>query len=271
MLPSLFLAHGVPTLGLMDIAYTQAVKGLSDQFPKPQAIIILTADTGIGPMMRISAADRYKGIRPEYGFPEELADRSYPAKGERQLASDIGILCSGQGISYQFDVRSDLDYRAWLPLHLLYPHAEVPVVAVTLNGKLVPEENYRIGRMLAPLRELGVLIVASGSTGHQLKRVSMDSSRPQRFAVTFDEWLSERIAVWHTEDLFHYEERAPLVEEAVLRGGEPHLSPLFTAMGTAHAEQESAKLHQTYLYGCLSLNVWMFGKDEREDNDMYEY
>jgi len=245
----------------MDIAYTRAVRQLSESLPAPEAIVVITADSGSGPM-QISAVDRYSGIRAEYGLPDELADVLYPARGDRQLASDIAILCSGNGISYQFDVKPSLDYRAWLPLHLLYPQARIPVVTIAMNGRLVPEESYRIGRMLAPLRERGVLIIASGSTGHQLNRISIDSSKPQRFAAKFDEWLSERIAVWHTDDLFHYRERAPHADEAVPGGGEAHLSPLFAAMGTAHAEKESAKLHQTYIYGCLSLNIWMFGKDE---------
>jgi 4,5-DOPA dioxygenase extradiol len=268
VLPSLFLAHGVPTLAFMNTAYTRFVKGLSSELPTPRAIVLITADSASGPLL-IGAADRYEGIRAEYGLPDELSSVQYPARGDRQLASDIGILCSGNGISYQFDVKRTLDHRAWFALHLLYPRANVPVVTITISGKLVPEENYRIGRMLAPLRARGVLIVACGSTGHQLSRLSLESTKPERFAVKFDEWLSEHITVWHTDELFRYEERAPFAAEAVQRGGEAHLSPLFTAMGSADAEQESDKLHQTYIYGCLSLNAWKFGKDERTDNDSH--
>lgn len=258
MLPGLFLAHGVPLMALSENDYTRFVRGLSLTLPEPKAVVVILADGDSG-ALTIGAADGYDGIRLEYGLPDELLDTRYPAKGDRQLASDIGIMSIAQGIPYQFDVKRRLDYRAWAVLHWLYPRAEVPVVTLTVNGKLVPEEQYRIGRMLAPLRERNVLLIGCGSTGHQLRKLSWDAVKPERFAVRFDEWLTEQVSVWNTEALFDYATRAPYAAEAVLKGGEKHLAPLFAAMGTADAEKEAEKLHQSYVFGCLSLNAWMFG------------
>jgi len=258
MLPSLFLAHGVPLTGLTENDYLRFLRGLSLMLPEPKAIIVVTAD-GEGGALTIGAADRYEGVMPEYGLPDELLTANYPAKGDRELASDIGIMSSAQGISYRFDVKRQLDPRVWTIMQALYPRADVPMVTVTTGGKLVPEEHYRIGRMLAPLRDQNVLIIGCGSTGHRLRKLSWDAVRPERWQVKFDEWLTEQIAVWNTPVLFDYPSHAPFVDEAVLKGGEAHLSPLFAVMGTADREKDSEKLHQSYAYGCLSLNAWVFG------------
>jgi len=258
MLPTLFLAHGVPLTGLSDNDYTRFVRGLGLILPEPKTVVIITADDN-SEALTIGAADRYDGIREEYGFPEELLSVRYPAKGNRRLSSDIGIMSSGLGIPYRFDVNSRLDYRAWAVLHWLFPRAEVSVVTLSVNGRLVPEEHYRIGSMLASLRKRNVLLVGCGSTGYKLRKLTWDAIMPERWAMGFDEWLSEQAAVWNTEALFDYPVRAPFAEEAVLKGGETHLAPLFVAMGAADQEKEAEKLHQSYVFGCLSLNGWMFG------------
>lgn len=258
MLPSLFLAHGVPLTGLMDNPYMRFVRSWANTLPQPDAaVILLSGDPGTA--LTIGAADRYDGLIQEYGLPAELKNTRYPARGARELASDIGILASGSGLSCRFELSDRLDVRAWTVLQALYPDASVPVVPVLVNGKLVAEEFYRIGRMLSILRERNVQIIAAGATGYRLRRLVWDARLPELWQVRFDEWLAEHVAVWNTEMLFHYDRHAPQAAEAVLGGGERHLAPLFAAMGAAHREKRAERLHQSYLYGCLSLNVWSFG------------
>lgn len=262
MLPSLFLAHGVPVTGLMDNPYMQFVREWAKTLPVPDAaVVLLSGDADCA--LTIGAADRYEGIAMEYGLPGELADTRYPARGERELASDIGILASGHGLSCRFELSNRLDVRAWTVVQALYPKANVPLVPVVVNGKLVPEEFYRIGRMLSVLRQRNIQLIVTGATGYRLRRIAWGAEAPERWQVRFDEWLSSHIAVWDIESLFHYDRHAPQAVEAVLDGGERHLAPLFAAMGAAHDEQTVDKLHQSYLHGCLSLNVWMFGEERR--------
>lgn len=258
MLASLFLAHGVPVTGLADNPYMRFVRDFAKTLPVPDAaVLLLSGDTEAA--LTIGAADRYGRLIEEYGLPGELRETRYPARGDRELASDIGILASGQGLSCRFDLSDRLDVRAWTVLQALYPEAGVPIVPVFINGRLVPEECYRIGRMLAVLRERNVQIIAAGATGYRLRRLTWDAAEPERWQVRFDEWLTDHVAVWDTESLFHYDRHAPQAKEAVLGGGEPHLAPLFAAMGAAHREKRADKLHQSYIYGCLSLNAWSFG------------
>lgn len=258
MLPSLFLAHGVPVTGLMDSPYMRFVRSLSHTLPVPEAaVVIYSGDSDVA--LTIGAADRYAGIVPEYGLPAELETKRYPAKGKRELASDIGILASGGGLSCKFDLSDRLDVRVWTVLQALYPAADVPLVTVGVNGRLVPEEFYRIGSLLAPLRRRNIQLIAVGATGYRLRRLTWENAMPERWQVRFDEWLADHIAVWDLESLFHYDRHAPQAAEAVLGGGERHLAPIFAAMGAADREKLAEKWHQSYQHGCLSLNVWSFG------------
>jgi 4,5-DOPA dioxygenase extradiol len=258
LLPSLFLAHGVPVTGLTDNPYMRFLREWAAGQPVPAAaVILLSGDAETA--LTIGAADRYGGLIQEYGLPDELGTMRYPAEGDRELASDIGILASGHGLSFRFDLGDRLDVRAWTVLQALYPEADVPIVPLFVNGRLVPEEFYRIGRMLSALRRRNVRIIAAGATGYRLRRLSWSAVEPERWQVRFDEWLTDHIAVWDAETLFHYDSRAPHAREAVLGGGEAHLAPLFAAMGAADAEKRADKLHQSYMYGCLSLNAWAFG------------
>jgi 4,5-DOPA dioxygenase extradiol len=234
------------------------VREWAKTLPVPSAaVIVLSGETDAA--LSIGAADRYGGLVQEYGLPAELREARYPAPGDRELASDIGILASGNGLSCRFDLSDLLDVRAWTVLQALYPQANVPLVPVIVNEKMVPEEFFRVGRMLSALREQGVRIIAAGATGYRLRRLSWDAVEPERWQVRFDEWLAEHVAVWDTESLFHYDQHAPLAKEAVSGGGERHLAPLFAAMGAACREKKGDRLHQSYMYGCLSLNVWSFG------------
>lgn len=259
LLPSLFLAHGVPVTGITDNPYMRFLREWAGTKPVPEAaVILLSGDVEVA--LSIGAADRYGGLVQEYGLPDEIREMRYPARGDRELASDIGILASGHGLSFRFDLDNRLDVRAWTVLQALYPAAEVPLVPLFVNGRLVPEEFYRIGRMLSVLRRRNVRIIAAGATGYRLRRLSWSAVEPARWQVRFDEWLTEHVAVWDTETLFHYDSRAPHARDAVLGGGEGHLAPIFAAMGAADREKKADKLHQSYMYGCLSLNAWSFGE-----------
>lgn len=259
MLPSLFVAQGVPLLALEDNAYIRYIRELATTLPKPDTVVMVTSQRDCR-FVVISAADQYGLIRDTRGFPKELLNVSYPARGNRLLASDIGILCEKEGIPYRFEYKSELDYGAWAVLRWLYPQADIPVVALSVNGKLVPEEQYRLGQMLAPLRRSrNMLIVGSGGTIHNLHKLSWKKMNPDDWAVGFDNWLAQQIAHWDTEALFDYVVRAPHVRDAVPEQGKAFLAPLFIAMGAADPEKQGDRLHQSYRFGCLSLNCWSFG------------
>src|SRR5690606_16881742 len=110
------------------------------------------------------------------------------------------------------------------------PDADVPVVQLSVNPLLRPEEHYAIGRALAPLRERGIWIVGSGGTVHNLRMISWDAEQAEPWAAEFDDWLLARTMRWDTAALFDYREQAPYARQAVPAA--EHFVPYFLAMGS---------------------------------------
>ncbi|TBL68019.1 DODA-type extradiol aromatic ring-opening family dioxygenase [Paenibacillus thalictri] len=256
MQPSLFLAHGAPTLVTEELKYTRLLAMLAAKLPRPYAIVLWSAHWESRTQL-ISAAPQYETIHDFFGFPESLYEIEYPAKGNVALALQIRQMLTAEGISSEMDDHRGLDHGAWSLLNLMYPDGDIPVVAMSVNPRLTPEEQYRIGRALATLRRENVLLIGSGGTVHNLSKLNWSSAGVARWALEYDEWLAEQLETWNTEALFDYELRGPYAREAVPTP--EHFVPLLLAMGAADSGKKARLLHREYQLGTLSLSAWMFG------------
>ncbi|GEN32558.1 dioxygenase [Aneurinibacillus danicus] len=255
MMPSLFIAHGAPTLVLEDNGYTKMLQELRTKLPRPRAIVLFSAHWE-APVQTVSAVEKYDMIYDFYGFPEEMYKIVYPAKGEKALAEKVRTLLDTQEIASRADTERGMDHGAWVVLRLVYPQADIPVVVLSVNPNLSAAEQYRIGQALSPLRKDGVMFIGSGGTVHNLRRINWRSTEAEEWAVKFDDWLGEKIGKWDTEALFAYETQAPHAKEAVPRN--EHFIPLLLAMGAADDGRNGTLLHREYQYGNLSLICWKF-------------
>jgi 4,5-DOPA dioxygenase extradiol len=255
MLPSFFIAHGAPTLVCETNEYTDFLKKLAANTPTPRAIVLFSAHWE-SPVQEISGAETHSMIYDFYGFPQELYEVQYPAPGNPAIAQHIQQLLAEHGIKSTIDNTRGLDHGVWGVLKLLYPDATIPVIAMSVNPALSPKEQYEIGRALTALREQDVLIIGSGGTVHNLRRLQWHSTEVERWAVEFDQWLQEHIEKWDTEALFQYETLAPYALEAVPRN--EHFIPLLIAMGAGDQTRQAHLLKRMYQNGNLSLSVWQF-------------
>lgn len=260
MLPSLFIAHGAPLLAIENNNYTQYLNQLGKELPKPKAIVLFSAHWE-SDVQKVSNVEEYETIYDFGGFPEALYRIQYPAKGNQNIAEEIIELFEKQGIPFSVDSRRGLDHGAWVVLKMLYPNADVPVISMSVNQHLTPEEQYRIGKSLAALRAEDILIIGSGGTVHNLRAVGWerDGKVDDEWAVEFDSWLEQHLANWDTDSLFDYYSLAPNVEFAVPAYGKEHFIPIFYAMGAADDSKQAKLLHRSYRYGNLSHSVWQFG------------
>lgn len=256
MLPSLFIAHGAPNLAMENNEYTKFLQNLPQQFSKPKAILLFSAHWEHG-IQSVSGVENYDMIYDFYGFPDELYQMKYPAVGDRKLTKEIETLFAQQGVPCRVDEKRGLDHGAWVVLHLMYPSAEIPVIAMSVNPLLPPSEQYRIGSCLSPLREKDILIIGSGGTVHNLRRLAWNYSHSDEWASAFDRWLAVQLEYWDLHNLFQYEKQAPFAKEAVPRN--EHFIPLLLAMGAADDQRQARLLFQEYQYGNLSLSCWQFG------------
>ncbi|XJZ26649.1 DODA-type extradiol aromatic ring-opening family dioxygenase [Bacillota bacterium Lsc_1132] len=247
MMPSLFLAHGSPMLAIENTEYTDFLSNLGRKL-RPQAIVIFTAHWEEKQVTISAVEGAYETIYDFYGFPEELYQVKYPAKGSKELADRVQNLFAKAGIPAQFDIKRGLDHGSWTLLSRMYPNADIPVVQISVNPFLVPEKQYEMGEALRGLGQENILVIGSGVTVHNLKMVNWGQTEPEEWAVQFDDWLIEHMEKDNREALFRYEKLAPNANAAVPRP--EHFVPLFIAMGSG--QSKPAVIYRNYEFGTLS-------------------
>jgi 4,5-DOPA dioxygenase extradiol len=255
-LPAIFLSHGAPDLPIRDGAVTRFLRFLPQQFPKPNAILVISAHWN-SDLPLVSAAPQPKTIHDFSGFPEALYQLSYPAPGAPALAQRVVHLLTEAGISCDTHSSRGLDHGAWTPLMVMYPAADIPVTQLSIQYGRDPRHHWKLGQTLEPLRHEGVLIIGSGSATHNLYTFRADyNAAPPDWVQQFDEWLGKTIEKGSWEDLMHYRQHAPYAQEN--HPTEEHLLPLFVALGAGGASVRGKQLHRSYTYGAFSMAAYAF-------------
>jgi aromatic ring-opening dioxygenase catalytic subunit (LigB family) len=164
--PALFVGHGSPMNAIEDTPSTRGWAKIARAFPKPRAIVAISAHW-VTEGVRVMSNARPKTIHDfGRGFPQALFEVEYPAPGDPALARRITELLSPFGAG--LDESWGLDHGAWSVLVHMYPGADIPIVQVSLDARRAPEEHYAIARALAPLRDDNVMIRAAGNIVHNL-------------------------------------------------------------------------------------------------------
>lgn len=259
MMPSLFIAHGAPLLAIENNDYTNYLNQLGQNLPRPKAIVLFSAHWE-SEIQQVSRVDQYDTIYDFGGFDPSLYQIQYPARGSEEVAKEIEDNFTKNGISFEKDITRGLDHGAWVILRMLYPNADVPVIAMSVHPKLTPEEQYKIGKALSELREKDILIIGSGGTVHNLRAVNFgNDGQVDSWALEFDEWLAKKLDKWDLNSLFNYESLSPNATLAVPPYGNEHFVPIFYAMGAADNHPKASLLFREFRYGNLSHSVWQFG------------
>jgi 4,5-DOPA dioxygenase extradiol len=258
-LPAIFLSHGSPDLPLKPNAATAFLKQLGAELEKPKAILVISAHWGTN-QPTVSAASAPRTIHDFSGFPAELYQMTYPAPGAPDLAQRVVELLTQAGIQADIHPQRGLDHGAWVPLLLMYPEADIPVAQLSIQPYADPTHHLAIGRALAPLRQEGVLILASGSATHNLWELGRYAHQqtPPDWVQEFSDWLAGAIAHRKTDDLLNYRQLAPYAERN--HPTDEHFLPLFLAMGAGGEQTEGRSLHDSYTFGILSMAAYAFGE-----------
>ncbi|MFP6849422.1 MAG: class III extradiol ring-cleavage dioxygenase [Pseudomonas sp.] len=252
--PSLFISHGSPMLALQPGASGPALACLAQQLPKPRAIVVVSAHWE-SRELRVGSAAQPKIWHDFGGFPAELYHVQYPAPGEPQLAGEIVNLLAQAGLTAQLDAERPLDHGTWVPLSLMYPEANIPVVQVSLPSQHGPALQRQVGQALASLRSQGVLLIGSGSITHNLGELDWqagtDSIEP--WAQAFRDWVVDKLEKQDHHALEDYRKLAPYAVRS--HPSEEHLLPLFFAEG---AGGQFKVEHSGFTMGALGMDIYSF-------------
>ena len=250
--PTLFVSHGAPSLVAEQGPARDFLCALGAELPRPRAIVVVSAHwETVAPTVGGAAA--FDTIHDFYGFPEPLYRLRYPASGDPTLAERVAALIDAAGFAGRIDARRGLDHGAWAPLMLMYPQADIPVVPLSIQSQAGAAHHYRLGEALAPLRDEGVLVLASGSATHNLRAIG--DGAPPAWAEAFSAWLAARLAAGDVNALLDYRRRAP--EAVRTHPTDEHLLPLFVALGAAGGAA-GERLHHSYTWGSIAMDAYRF-------------
>lgn len=179
----------------------------------------------------------------------------YAPAGSPALAARVAALLGEQGAAVEEDAARPLDHGVWVPLRYLYPDADIPVVALSLDAGRDARGQYLLGQALKPLRDEGVLILATGSLTHNLRHVQRrHDAAALPYVPPFQQWFADRLAAADTAALLDWRARAPGAREA--HPHEDHLLPLFVGWGAG--EGAAIRLVDEVAYGALAMDAYQF-------------
>ncbi|MEM6452651.1 MAG: class III extradiol ring-cleavage dioxygenase [Cyanobacteria bacterium P01_D01_bin.105] len=255
-LPSLFVSHGAPNLPLTDCSARTFLSQLGERLPLPKAILVISPHW-MTSVPTLGTAGQMRAIYDFRGFERSLYQLQYNPPGfSDELAQTVLNRLALAEFPTAIDSDRGLDHGAWVPLSLVFPQANIPVMPLSLPAHWSPAQLVRLGEALSGLRKEGVLIVASGSATHNLGSLggrAVYAETPD-WVSGFEAWLVETLEQGNWDGLLDYE-NAPNAKEN--HPTTEHLLPLFVAVG-ASVRKTGKTLHRSYTYGVISMASFSF-------------
>ena len=233
------------------------LKGLGKSMPKPRAIVIASAhfDTDRPAVV----VDAHPDMIYDFGnFPQPLYEIVYPAPGDPEVAIKVAGLLDAAGLAPVVAQNRGFDHGTWVPLSLMYPDANIPVVQVSLQPQFGAPHHVALGRAMASLRNEDILVIGSGTASHNLREyytLGRGNGTPPEWVMAFDTWVREKALAGDAEALANYRATAPFARRN--HPTEEHFLPLHVALGAAGEGAKGELLHQSY-DGILSMDAYAF-------------
>jgi 4,5-DOPA dioxygenase extradiol len=231
-MPAIYLGHGAPPL-VDDPLWVAQLAAWAQALPRPRAVLMVSAHWEAAPLTVGATSGDVPLVYDFYGFPDRYYRARYPSPGAPEVAGRVQELLSGAEPVMEEPERG-LDHGAYVPLMVMYPKADVPVLQVSMPA-LDPARLLAIGERLRPLRDENVLIIGSGFLTHglpYLHDLRFDASPPD-WSAAFDEWAAQVLAAGAVEALIGFRE-APGARYAHPRT--EHFAPLFVTLGAGGRE-----------------------------------
>jgi 4,5-DOPA dioxygenase extradiol len=268
--PTLFISHGSPMLAIEPSPARDFLIDYGKQLKRPRAVVIASAH--FETTRPAVVGDANPGMIYDFGgFPDALYQIVYPAPGDPVVATKIGGLLAAAGFAPAMVSNRGFDHGAWVPLSLMFPDADVPVVQLAVQPQLGAGHHVKLGRALASLKDEDILVIGSGNATHNLRAFFHTRMQGDDFSMTtpseggrtvpdwvlaFDGWVRDKVQAGNVDDLVNYRERAPYAREN--HPSEEHFLPLHVAVGAAGEGAKGEIIHSSYANGVLSMDAYVF-------------
>jgi 4,5-DOPA dioxygenase extradiol len=255
----LFISHGAPTFALEPGLLGPALNILGQQLSGAKTIkaVLVVSPHWQTRDVSVMTTSVPETVHDFGGFPAALYDLQYPVVGHPQLAAEVSRLLSLAGRTVGVDERRGLDHGAWVPLRHLLPNADIPVFQMSMPVDLDTVSAFELGKVLAPIRESGVMIVASGSMTHNLYEFRHSGAAVQDYAIAFTHWIRQAVTSHDIEGLLDYRQRAPHAQRS--HPTEEHFLPLLVAMGARGDGEVAQIIDGGVTNGVLSMESYAWG------------
>lgn len=253
-LPVLFLGHGSPMTTISGVPERGAWVALGKALPRPKAILAVSAHWETQGKSHVTTGDAPRTIHDFRGFPDELYAIRYPAPGSSALVERVAALL-GEG-QVQRDDSWGFDHGSWGVVQPMYPAADIPMIQLSLDRAASPEGHLARAAALAPLRDEGVLIVASGNVVHNLALWRQFAGTRPDWAVAFQERINRAVMAGDTAALIHFGQEDQAAHAAI--NSAEHYLPLLYAVGARLPGDEVGVFNDT-IDGALSMTSYLIG------------
>src|SRR5690554_6931409 len=241
--PTLFIPHGAGPCFFMDWQPANTwhdmadyLRSIESSLPEPPKAILMVSAHWQASAFNVTSGQSPALIYDYNGFPAHTYELTYPAPGAPLLAEKVSNMLIKAGFDSQQEALQGFDHGMFIPLKLMFPDADIPVVQLSLRNDLDPAAHVAVGQAIADLRDEGVLIVGSGMSFHNMR--GYGDARFTPLSEIFDDWLTEAVeadAETRNDHLTSWA-KAPHAYACHPAGKEEHLIPLMVAAGAARSD-----------------------------------
>ena len=256
-MPSLFVSHGSPSVVLDGSPAVEAWRRWATQYPKPRAVIVMSSHHPALLPYASTSENRWRSEHDFEGFPAELDAINYAAPGDTALLQQVLHQLEAAGLKARGRIESSLDHGAWIPLQQMFPEADVPVIALSVQPRSDARAHWQLGQALSSLAEQGILLMGSGCVTHNLFDVRWQADQPTAEVEAFRAWLIENLMMADVPSLLDWYERAPHARHN--HPSSEHLLPLFFALG-AGGDVPAEVVHRGVEHAALAMDMFAFSE-----------
>ena len=251
-MPVLFLGHGSPMNAIEENQFVSGFRQIAKTIETPTAILCISAHWFTNGT-KVTAMEMPKTIHDFGGFPQELFDVQYPAKGSPSLAHETKELLLPTSV--ELDQHWGLDHGAWSVIKHLYPEANIPVIQLSIDYTKPAQYHYELAQKLQVLRNKGILIIGSGNIVHNLRRVDFQNFNKEDYgfdwAIEARAKINQHLTSGDFQPLIDYDKQGTAFQLAIPTP--EHYLPLLYSLGLKQKDEDLSLFNDKLVAGSLSM------------------